>query len=204
MGHYIRVLAERDDNIPVSQIRAWLEAEGLNVVVTVEVGDEQSWIQITLKPKRGRELTSIERNPVEPGSLGEAELQEFAEELDDAKPTSAAEWLRKYLPSVKVIYAFQILSGGHQDYDWKPVHVVLEMIRQTQSGIIQADYEGFSNREGHHILWQFSEDVTGSWMMAVLNQAGEWRPFEMDLGNPEHRAAFQAGQVPKGVRVLSK
>jgi hypothetical protein len=204
MGYYIRVLAERDDNIPVSQIRAWLEAEGLNVVVTVEVGDEQSWNQITLKPKRGRELTSIERNPVEPDSLGEGELEEFAEELSDAKPSSAAEWLRNFLPGVKVIYAFQILSGGHDDYDWKPVHVVWQRIHGALGGIVQADDEGFSNREGHHILWQFSEDVTGSWTMAVLNEAGEWQPFEMDLGNPEHRAAFQAGQVPTGVRLLSK
>jgi hypothetical protein len=31
--------------------------------------------------------------------------------------------------------------------------------------------------------------VTGPWNMAVL-QRGKWVPFEIELGNPDHRKAF--------------
>jgi hypothetical protein len=97
MGYYIRVLAEKEDRISTSQIRAWLQAEGLtNIDVVVEDGDSELWDQVTLKRKRGKELVVIERNPVEPHSLGEEELQEFISELPYYRPESAVNWLRNY------------------------------------------------------------------------------------------------------------
>jgi hypothetical protein len=42
--------------------------------------------------------------------------------------------------------------------------------------------------------------VQGSWWMAVLEQ-GQWRHFEMDLGDRQHRAAFLQGQIPAGVNL---
>jgi hypothetical protein len=201
MGYYIRVLAEKEDPIPVSQIQAWLQAAGLtNVDVIVEDGDSESWNQVTLKRKRGKELVTIERNPIEPHSLGEEELHEFISEVRDAKPKSAANWLKEYLPTVRAIYAFQILFHTNKNDDWREVHIVQENIWNTLDGILQADGEGFSNREGYHILWQFSDHVTGTWNMAVLAETGRWRIFQMDLGNPEHRKAFLEGKVPKGVK----
>ncbi len=62
---------------------------------------------------------------------------------------------------------------------------------------MQADGEGFSNEDGDHVLWQFSEDVSGLWWMAVYRE-GAWCPFQMDLGNAEHRSAFFEGRVPPG------
>ena len=60
---------------------------------------------------------------------------------------------------------------------------------------MQADGEGFTNEEGYHIVWQFSDSVSGPWKMGVL-QDGVWRHFSMDLGDPDHRAAFLKGTVP--------
>lgn len=199
MGYYIRVFAEKEDIITVPQIRHWLQREELKITLLVEDGDEDSWHQITLKRTRGKELVTIERDLVEPGSLGEAEIQEFLEELTEAKPKSAANWLAKYLPTIKVIYAFQILFDGNKTTDWQPVHFVLNAIHQTLGGIIQADYEGFSNREGAHILWQFSEHARGTYRMAILNEGGHWETFQMDLANLEHCRAFQEGKVPEGI-----
>jgi len=65
----------------------------------------------------------------------------------------------------------------------------------TRDAILQADGEGFTNEEGFHILWQFSDSVSGPWNMGVL-QDGTWHHFKMDLGDPDHRAAFMAGEVP--------
>lgn len=199
MAYHIRVFAEKEDVISVTQIRDWLQREGLKITVMVEEGDADSWHQITLKRARGKELLTIERNLVEPGSLGEAEIQEFLEELTEAKPKSAANWLTTYLPTVKVIYALQILFTGNTDKDWQPVQIIRDKIWATLGGIIQADYEGFSNREGYHILWQFSDGVKGAWNMAVLSETGNWQTFQMDLGNRQHRSAFLEGKVPEGI-----
>ena len=57
---------------------------------------------------------------------------------------------------------------------------------------------GFSNEDGYHVLWQFSDDVDGDWWMAVL-QDGAWQRFKMDLGNESQRLAFKKGEVPDGV-----
>jgi len=84
--------------------------------------------------------------------LGEEELHEFISELQYAKPKSAAKWLKNYLPTVRVIYAFQILFHTNKEDDWKVVHTVQGNIWNTLDGIFQADGEGFSNREGYHIL----------------------------------------------------
>jgi hypothetical protein len=64
--------------------------------------------------------------------------------------------------------------------------------------IVQADGEGFTNEDGYHIIWDFSDQVTGPWWMAVLVN-GRWVPFKMDLANRGHREAFLAGRVPAGV-----
>jgi hypothetical protein len=37
--------------------------------------------------------------------------------------------------------------------------------------------------------------------MAVLKD-GRWIKFEMDLGDPDHRAAFLAGEMPAGVEAV--
>jgi hypothetical protein len=85
---------------------------------------------------------------------------------------------------------------------WDAVHAVQWEIWMTLGGILQADGEGFSNEDGYHILWQFPEDAAGTLNAAVLGPTHRWIPFEMDLGDPEHRRAFLAGQVPQGARRL--
>ena len=61
--------------------------------------------------------------------------------------------------------------------------------------IIQADGEGFTNDDGYHIVWQFSDSVSGPWNMCGYKD-DLWHHFEMDLGDPDHRAAFLKGEVP--------
>ncbi len=151
------------------------------------------------KHRRGPEIAMIERNPVEHGELGTKELEEFRDEVGELKPESAARWLQGYLEHVRRIYMFQLLGGTEEAGGWDAVHAVQWEIWTTLGGILQADGEGFSNEDGYHILRQFSDDVTGPWNMAVLDATSRWVPFEMDLGDPGHRRAFLAGEVPKGV-----
>ncbi len=46
-------------------------------------------------------------------------------------------------------------------------------------------------------VWQFSDSVSGPWWMGVL-QGGEWKHFQMELGDHQHREAFFQGEIPKG------
>jgi hypothetical protein len=204
VGYYIRVLTDRESRIATWRIQGWLDARGLaDVAVAVEEGGRDAWEQVALERGQERRLATIERNPVEPGSLGSDEIQEFLDALPDARPRSAAGWLARYLPRVRVIYAFQIAQSvlsRDDDADWAAIGAVQSGIRRALGGISQSDGEGFTNKEGYHILWQFADEVTGPWNTAVLTWLGRWRRFQMDLGNREHREAFISGRVPKGVR----
>ena len=99
-----------------------------------------------------------------------------------------------------MIYAFQLLSGTDIRDGWDALHALKSYIWKQVGGILQADLEGFSNEQGQHILWQFSEKVDGEWDMAVLDRDGKWVSFTMDLGNLEHRRAFLDGKVPSGAK----
>jgi hypothetical protein len=188
--------------VPVSQLRHCLLAAGLTIEVMVEAGADDEWDQIIVRHPDGEEITAVERNRVESGQLGAAEIAELIDGLEGTRPVSAAAWLRQYLPMVKAIYAFQVLQGADVGDGWKAIDALLDELWGAAGGIVQADGEGFSNLSGYHILWQFSDDVQGPWNMAVLDDEGQWVPFQMELGNKRQRKAFLAGKVPPTAKRL--
>jgi hypothetical protein len=198
MGYYIRVLGTRLDDIPLKLVQSAAEPARIQL----ERGTADRWQEVLLRHSSGAEIALIERNPVIGGELGAEELQEFIDEAEQLRPQSAAQWLTSYLPNVKVIYAFQLLSGTDVDDGWTILYRVYETIWKVSGGLLQADSEGFSNEEGFTIVWQFSDGVKGAWNMAVLDGNGKWLPFEMELANRQHRAAFMRGEVPVGAKRL--
>ena len=198
MPYYIRVLGKSDAPIPVEDLRHVAKPAVIDFVSE----DTGGWTELLLRHEAGLEIAAIEKNPVIRGQLGADELQEFIDEVAHYRPQSAATWLRQYLPSIKVIYAFQVLSGTEVHDGWGRLHAVFNAVWNLAGGIFQADGEGFSNEAGFSILWQFSDTVNGPWDMAVIDQDGCWIHFEMDLGNPEHRTAFWRGEIPAGARLL--
>ena len=199
MGYYTRVLSTKAGCIHVSTLQAALSDAGLGGTIEVEAGDSSDWTELVLRHADGVEIAAIERNPVTNGSLGGEEIEEFCAEIADAEPRTSAEWLRQFFPKVKSIYAFQHLSGAHKESGFEMLSAVRGALWASAPSIIQADGEGFSNEAGYHILWQFSDSVTGPWRMGLLHD-GKWIHFEMDLGNKRQRDAFRKGQIPKGVR----
>jgi hypothetical protein len=199
MGYYIRILALQDAIPSLSELRACLVS---GQELRLESGEESDWSQLILAHKTGQEIALIERNPVIPGKLGEEELNEFIEDVKGEKPESAANWLLQFLPRVRAIYAFQVLSGADTDEGWDGVRSLQGCIWGKLGGILQADLEGFSNEDGYHILWQFVNDHDGPWKMAVIDSSGGWIAFEMNLGNPNHKDAFLRGQVPEGAKLI--
>ena len=199
MGYYIRVLALETRVPPLRELRRHLPT---SQELSLADGEESTWSELLLQHKGGNEIAVIERNPVLPGELGEEELNEFIQEAGNGKPESAARWLVQFLPKVRVIYAFQLLSGTEEDKGWDGVDALRNHLWNELGGILQADLEGFSNEQGFQILWQFNRDHSGPWKMAVLNADGEWVAFEMDLGNAKHKESFLRGQVPEGAKLL--
>jgi hypothetical protein len=200
MGYYIRILGRNLTTPPLKDLQQAAEP----AVLEGDEGAEDEWEALILKHRAGEPIAFIERNPVIPGELGAEELQEFIADVSQCQPASAAAWLNQYLPSVKVIYSFQLLHGTEVDNGFKLMHGVYTALWRHAGGILQADMEGFSNENGYTILWQFSDDVSGAWKVGVLGSDGHWVNFEMDLANRRHREAFWRGEVPVGAKLISE
>lgn len=194
MGYYIRVLATKDVDISLADLRA------LASPAVIE-GDD-AWEQVVLKHANGTEIAAIERNRVIEGELGAEEIQELIEEVEDCRPRSASEWLQAFLPSVKVIYAFRLLEGTNINDGWTPLDRVHHGLWKHVGGIMQADLEGYSNEDGYTIVWQFSDRASGPWNFGVLADGG-WTHFEMELSNRQQREEFLSGRVPEGAKLVS-
>ncbi len=201
MGYFVRVLALKDECISFEEIRDHLSKLDRSFSVEIEDGETDQWNQILLLHNDQTPIAVIERNPTNE-ELGEEEIQEFLEEIEGSKPDSAVKWLYGFLPKVKAIFAFQVLNGADINNGWEAIQEIKSLIWNKLGGIFQADHEGFSNEDGYHILWQFSDSVTGTWCMAVKKTFGGWANFEMDLGNPDHRKDFLKGKVPKNAKIL--
>jgi hypothetical protein len=201
MGYYIRILSPSDRVPSVARLKAALAHDNLAGTLRVESGTDDAWIQVILSHEDGPEIADIERNCASSTDLVFREIEEFLEEIVDCRPATAAAWLAEYLPTVKTIYAFQLLSGTDVKDGWEILGTVKDSIHTQVGGIFQADGEGFSDEDGYHILWQFSNSVKGPWWMGVLKD-DEWVHFQMDLGNKKHRAAFFRGDVPGGVEIV--
>lgn len=203
MGYYIRILGTQDPDIHLDDLLENFKIDGLTAKLSFAEGDAPDrWTLIEVSNDRGDALAQIERNPVVEGELGQKELSEFREEVEDCKPTLAAKWLTSYFYQIKVIYAFQMLNAAFEDNNYNVVNSIRTKIWNRTGGILQADGEGFSNEQGYHILWQFADNVSGYWSCAVLDSSGNWETFIMDLGDRIQRKEFQEGKVPRKAKRL--
>jgi hypothetical protein len=195
MGYYTRVLSKQEEFPALDELAQFLRADHPDYKLTMEEGTEEEWDSLLLSGNDGVEVALIERNPVTDGSIGQDEIAEFLEDTRDCKPESGVEWLADFLTEVKTVYAFQHLQGSETVEGSNVLNVLRSAIWERGDAIIQADGEGFTNEEGYHIVWQFSDSVSGPWNMGVYKD-GLWHHFKMDLGDPDHRAAFLEGNVP--------
>ena len=203
MSYYTRVLSKQEDFPSLDELAEQIRAEHPDCKLTIEEGDEEEWESLLLSGDDEVEIALLERHPVSDGSLGQDEIADMLEDMRDSKPESGVAWLQEYLAEVKTIFAFQHLQGANSEEGSNALHALRTALWERGEAILQADVEGFTNEEGYHIVWQFSDTVSGPWNMAVL-QEDTWCNFSMDLGDPEHREAFLAGEVPSDVSVVKR
>jgi hypothetical protein len=195
MGYYTRVLSKDEEFPSFEELALMIREQHPEFRLSIEEGTEEEWDVLLLSGLDEVEVALVERNPVSDGSVGQDEIADFLEDLQDCKPKSGVQWLEDYLTEVKTIYAFQHLQGAEMVDGGNALHALRSALWERGDAIIQADAEGFTNEEGFHIVWQFSDSVSGPWNMGVL-QDGVWHHFSMDLGDSDHRAAFLKGMVP--------
>jgi hypothetical protein len=198
MSYYTRVLSKDPDFPSYEELLAKITVDHPDFKLSIESGDEDEWESLLLSSRDNVEVALIERNPVYPGSIGEDEIAEFLEDTREAQPESGVLWLADYLADVKTIYAFQHLQGSFTEEGGNVLHALRSTLWERGDAIIQADNEGFTNEDGYHIVWQFSDSVTGPWNMGIL-QDDTWYHFTMDLGDADHREAFLNGELPSDI-----
>ena len=195
MGYYTRVLSKHDDYPSFDELNQFIRSEHPSCKLAVEEGSEDEWDSLLLSTEDDVEIAVLERNPVLDGSIGQDEIADFIEDTQDGRPESGVQWLREFLADVNTVYAFQHLQGSDTEEGGSALHALRAHLWERGESILQADLEGFTNEEGYHIVWQFSDTVSGPWNMAIL-QDGTWHHFKMDLGDPDQREAFLNGEVP--------
>lgn len=201
MAYYTRVLSKQEGFPSAEELAQFIAAEHPDYTLAVEDGNESEWDSLLLAGKDGVEVAVVERNPVFDGSVGQDEIADFIEDLQDCRPESGVEWLVKYLDEVKTIYAFQHLQGSETEDGSNALHGLRSHLWERGEAILQADGEGFTNEEGYNIVWQFSDSVSGPWNMGIYKD-DLWHHFKMDLGDPDHREAFLNGDVPDDISAV--
>ena len=201
MSYYTRVLSKDEEFPPFDELALWIRAEHPDYKLSLEDGTEEEWESLLLSGNDDVEVALLERYPVADGSVGQDEISDLLEDLHDVKPDSGVAWLKEFLEEVKTLYAFQHLQGSETVDGSNALHALRAHLCERGDAIIQADNEGFTNEEGFHIVWQFSDSVSGPWNMGVL-QDGAWLHFKMDLGDPDHRAAFINGEMPSDLSTI--
>jgi hypothetical protein len=193
MAYYIRHFGIRDKSVSHKELTRAIQAANLSGSVHVDSKENGQWTAITVFAAKKTPAAYIERCEVRPGSIGEKSIQEFQEEIDELKPESAGAWVGEYLDRVKVIYAVQLLEGIEHADAWPLLDVVQGALSDAAAGIMQADAEGFMNEMGEFITYDFPEGVDGMVRAAVLDAAGDWHAFDLDLANKKQRKAFRDG-----------
>jgi hypothetical protein len=201
MPYYTRVLTKQEDFPSLEELAQFVRSEQPGYKLTLEEGTEDDWESLLLSGDDEVEVAVLERSPVFDGSSGQDDIADFIIDIEDCKPDTGVEWLTEYLGEVKTIYAFQHLQGAETVDGSNALHALRSHLWERGDAILQADGEGFTNEDGFHIVWQFSDSISGPWNMGVYKD-DIWFHFKMDLGDPDHRAAFLAGEVPEDLSAV--
>ncbi|MFP5204311.1 MAG: hypothetical protein ACLGSH_03035 [Acidobacteriota bacterium] len=195
MPYSTRVLSKDHEFPCFEELADFVRTQHPEYRLTIEEGTEEEWESLLLSGIDEVEVALVARYPVYDGSVGQDEIADLAEDLRDAKPENNVLWLEKFLDEAKTVYTFQHLLGAETVDGGNALHALRSMLWERGDAILQADGEGFTNEEGYHIVWQFSDSVSGPWNMGIYKD-DLWHHFTMDLGDPDHRASFLSGEVP--------
>ena len=114
MAYYTRVMSKDEEFPSFEELAQTLRSGHPEFRLTIEEGDEDGWNTLLLSGIDEVEVALIERSGVD-GSVGQDEVADLIEDMQDSRPKSGVQWLENYLSSVKTIYAFQHLQGSETE-----------------------------------------------------------------------------------------
>jgi hypothetical protein len=162
-------------------------------------GKPQDWRVITVKDANDGWWFNFERYSVaSDDEKWRGDLDFFRSWLAVGKPEVNARWVEEYLTRVRTVYMFRCSTSAPETNMDLVNDIVRGLHDDCPGGLLYAELEGWINDLDAHITWEFSEQVTGACLMAIRRPAG-WVYFWMELGAPQDREAFKAGEVPAGL-----
>ncbi len=207
MPYHMWYLSTSDERVPFHEYAELVEAVGDGYSLTLTEGTDAEWVEFALTHKEGNHpIGDLKWIPVRPGVAddpGSEEIALFLEEIEGCQPACNEPWLRRFLLRVKTLYLWSLYSGTDINDGWAPVHELQEAFTDDEETAVYAELEGWSNTDGDHITWEFTEGVRGGepWWFG-LHLHGRWHRFQMDLADRERREFFKRGEIPPGVKVL--
>jgi hypothetical protein len=162
-------------------------------------GTDASWEKIEIYDSRDILISNLQYDAVKRGSAGETTLKQLEDSIQDKYPVSARLWLNKYFATVRAIYTFSFLPDFMDKNSWPILGGIENFLKDSLTGIIQADNEGYYNEAGLYILYQMYEGATGNVTAINLNDKGEWGPYSYSLKLDDKKSVelFKQGIAPK-------
>ena len=191
MSYKVRLLTPSQKVIPFSVMKS------LSVHIKLAAGAEQLWERVEILSAGDTVIATLDKDIVNPDSLGETILTELRTLISDKYPIKARRYLDNYFYTVRVIYTFNIFTDRMDQDAWVLLGDVQTFMKASLRGITQSDNEGFYNEMGDYILYQMHENAIGSVPAAVLNDKGEWVSYSLRLGDVNAVDMFKNGIVPK-------
>lgn len=196
MSYFLRLLSPVAQPLSVEPVIQRLKDQQVRGVSLAYTGEQSAWSSLILRHgQEGSVIAEIERLLVRPGSPGEQELSRLIRIAEKVQPLSASAWLASFLPSVQTVWGVNLYAGLNEQGGWEALGAVKDAIWGAVGGIQYVTDEGFANEDGYQITWEFGPAASGTWWMALMKD-GAWTRFEVDLGNPVHKALFHSGQMP--------
>jgi hypothetical protein len=140
----------------------------------------------------------VERDEVDPGTLGADTIKTILDELPLGGPPAGARWLRDFLGRVRAIYTIRLRPEAmlRCPDSIRAIDTLRQTIREIVGGIAETDDYGFTN-EGDHFIWLMPRIVSDETLdVATLDESsGAWMPGSLDLGDPQSLATFLRGDT---------
>jgi hypothetical protein len=171
--------------------------KSLSTHIKLAAGTEQFWERVEILSSSGTVFSTLDRDIVNPDSIGETTLTELRTLISDKYPLKSRQYLNNYFYTVHVIYTFNTFTDRMDQDAWALLGEVQTFMKASLRGITQIDNEGFYNEMGDYILYQMHENAIGSVPAAVLDDRGEWISYSLRLGDVNAVDLFKNGIVPK-------
>ena len=202
MPYYTRVLSKDDEFPPFDELADFIRTNHPDYKLTLEEGTEEEWESLLLSGNDEVEVAVLERNPVFDGSIGQDEIADFLEDLPrTANPKPASHGLMNFSPKSKPSTPSSTSRDRRQKTAAMPSTPCARTSGNAAMPFSRPTTKASPTRKASTSSGSFltPSPARGTW---ASFRTDTWHHFKMDLGDPDHRAAFLDGEMPSDLSVI--